>query len=417
VLQIRSLPAVDRFVAGRATLLALLLLVAFSAAAQARNFNVDGRVTAPPRASGGAVSVPLQLTKRAANALNLGTRRVTVRLSRRARLRLSGPGAVGASRLVPSGLRAGDRVKGVTSLSRRARLRMRWHAVPTLKLKRATVVRPAPRAPAPRRALGGPGTIPLPPFSGIPGVSGTPLGQLAAHLAAQTSALSARAAEAGPLAQKIEAQGPQLDALKTGIEDVTTALEALRATLQVHGTAALVAEVDLLADRVKELESGIGPVDSTLGELEGALSKVRGAAEKLVPAVANIAGQVAAIQQTAGAQAVVTSLDADATRLNGRLDTIEAGLNSLASDTAALIASLASLADTANALAASTDLPTLSAGVADMDPTVDALEAGFGGLAATSNALVPVADAIEMEAPELESAVGELCSLVPTTCP
>jgi hypothetical protein len=52
-----------------------------------------------------------------------------------------------------------------------------------------------------------------------------------------------------------------------------------------------------------------------------------------------------------------------------------------------------------------------------LGPVVGALETGFGRLAATSNALVPVADAIETEAPELESAVGELCSLVPTTCP
>jgi hypothetical protein len=50
------------------------LLVALPATAQARNFKVDGSVTGPPAARGGAVTVPLQLTKRAGRALNLGTR-------------------------------------------------------------------------------------------------------------------------------------------------------------------------------------------------------------------------------------------------------------------------------------------------------------------------------------------------------
>jgi hypothetical protein len=75
---------------------------------------------------------------------------------------------------------------------------------------------------------------------------------------------------------------------------------------------------------------------------------------------------------------------------------------------------MGSLADTVEELAAAagsgTDLAALTAGVG-------ALETGFGGIAATSNTLIPVADAIETEAPELEKAVGELCSLVPPTCP
>jgi 2-methylisocitrate lyase-like PEP mutase family enzyme len=55
--------------------------------------------------------------------------------------------------------------------------------------------------------------------------------------------------------------------------------------------------------------------------------------------------------------------------------------------------------------------------VTGLDPALADLETGFGGLAATSNALVPMADAIETEAPEIEKTVGELCSLVETTCP
>jgi prefoldin subunit 5 len=423
VLRDRRLPAINRPATRWATLIVVVLLAALPAAAQARTYKIEGVVTGPPTARGGAVTVPFKVTPRVGRALNFGTRNVSLRIAKRARLRLSGAGASGASSLTPSGLRAGDRVKGVTSISRRARRRLRWSFRPALKLKRATVTRPAPRALAPPPARGGgPSTFPLPAFSGIPGPPATPLGQIVAHLSAQTSALSARSDEAGPLAQKIEAQGAQLEALKPGIEEVTTAFDALHTSLDglvgVDPTAlqALQDKIDELRARVGELEGGTSDIHSTLGELESALSKVRGAAEKLVPAAGNIAGQVSSIQQTAGAQAVVTSLDAAATGLNGRLDTVEAGLESLASDTAALSTAMGSLADAVNALVGA-GFATVSAEVNGLDAAVGALETRVGGLAATSNALVPVADAIETEAPELEKAVGELCSLVPTTCP
>lgn len=429
MLRDRSLPAINRPATRWATLIVVVLLAVLPAAAQARSYKIEGVVTGPPTARGGAVTVPFKVTPRVGRALNFGTRDVSVRLGRRAPLRLSGAGASGASRLLPSKLRAGDRLKGVTSLSRRAHRRLRWQVRPPLKLKRATVIRPAPRAPAPPRGLALPGgTIPLPPFSGIPGPPATPLGQTVAHLATVTSALSARAAELGPLDQKIEAQRLQKDPLETGIGDVTTGLESLQTALdglagQVDPLAldALLAEVEALRLRVEALESGIGPIDSTLGELDGALSKVRGAVEKLAPMVANLAGQVASIQQTAGAQAVVVSLDAAASGLNTRLDTIEAGLGSLASGTDALIAAMASLAGTVDALAtaagSASNFATVTAGVNGLGPALGALETGFGGLTATSNALLPVADAIQIEGPEIETAVGELCSLVPTTCP
>jgi hypothetical protein len=318
VLRDRRLPAIDRPATRWVTPIVVILLAALPAAAHARTFKIEGVVTGTPTARGGAVTVPIKVSPPVGRALNLGTRDVGVRLGKRAPLRLSGAGASGASRLLPTRLRAGDRLKGVSSLSRRARQRLRWRVRPSLKLKRATVIRPAARALAPRPGPGaGPsGSIPLPPFSGFPGPPATPLGQIVAHLAAQASSLSTRAGEAGPLAQKIDALDPQLEALKTGLEDVTTALESLRTAVEgLQGVDppvldALLLEVDALIDRVQALE--LGPVDSIPGELDGALSKVRGSAEKLVPMVAGLSGQVATIQQTAGAQAVVTSLDAAA---------------------------------------------------------------------------------------------------------
>jgi hypothetical protein len=88
------------------------MLAAVPAAAEAKNFKVDGSVKGAPAAKGGAVTVPLQLTRAAGRKLGLGTRNVNVKIKRRARLRLSGSDAQGASRLRAAALRAGDRALG-----------------------------------------------------------------------------------------------------------------------------------------------------------------------------------------------------------------------------------------------------------------------------------------------------------------
>ena len=128
MLDSRTRPPGGRSISWRVALLALLMLAAVPAAAEAKNFKVDGRVKGAPTAKGGAVTVPLQLTRAAGKKLRLGTRNVSVKIKRRARLRLSGSDAQGASRLRAAALRAGDRVKGVTSLSRKAKRRMRYTA-------------------------------------------------------------------------------------------------------------------------------------------------------------------------------------------------------------------------------------------------------------------------------------------------
>lgn len=91
MLDSRTRPPGGRPTARRVTLLALLIpvLVAVPAAAEAKNYKVDGRVTGVPTASGGAVTVPLQLTREAGNKLRLGTRDVRVKIKRPARVRLS----------------------------------------------------------------------------------------------------------------------------------------------------------------------------------------------------------------------------------------------------------------------------------------------------------------------------------------
>jgi uncharacterized protein YoxC len=423
----RSLPAVARPAAGRATLLALLLLVAIPASAQARDFQIDGRVTGPPSVKRGAVVVPIQVTRKVGRALAFGTTRVSVRLGRNQRLPLGGSGARGASRLSPTALRRGDRLKGVTSLSNRARLRLRYRLKPVLKLKRARVIRSAPRRRGRRRGFGGPGPFGL-PADIPPAPAATPLEQIVAGLQAQTNALSARVGETGSLPGEIEARGLQLDGLKTGIENVTKAFESLETALtglqgQVDQAALdeLLAEVDALTQRVKALETGIGPIDSALSEVDSALSKLGGAVEKLAPTATALGSQVGLIQTAPGAQAEVSALAAAVGSVNGRLDGVAAALGSLGAGMDGLTAAMASLVTSIDALAAEAqpgaDLAELSAGVDALTEAVGGLESGFAGVQATGAGLVPTADGIEADALAIETRIGTLCGLVPDACP
>jgi uncharacterized protein YoxC len=425
----RSLPAVDRPATWRATLFALLALVAIPASAQARDFQIDGRVTGPPAVKRGAVVVPIVVTKRVGRALAFGTTRISVRFRRSERLPLGGSGARGASRLLPSALRVGDRLKGVTSLSNRARLRLRYRLKPTLKLKRARVIRSAPRRRAPLSGLGGPGPFGLPGGALPPGPSApTPIDQLVAGLQAQTTTLAARVGETGSFPAEVEARDLQLDALKTGIENVTKAFDSLETALkglegQVDQAALdeLLAEVEALTLRVKALETGIGPIDSALSELRGAISKLDSAVEKLAPTVTSLASQAALIQQAPGAQAELAALAAAAGTANARLDAADAALDSLGGGMDGLVAAMASLVSSIEALAAEAqsgaDLATLSAGLDELGADVAALESGNAGLQATGAGLVPTADGIEADALALETRMNSVCDLAPDACP
>jgi uncharacterized protein YoxC len=425
----RSLPAVGRPAARRAMLLALVLLVAIPATAQARDFRIDGRVTGPPSVRGGAVVVPIEVTKRVGRALTFGTRRVSVRFRRNERLPLGGAGARGASRLAPSALRRGDRLTGVTSLSNRARLRMRYRFKPILKLKRARVIRAGARRRGRLGGLGGPGPFGLPGGALPSGPAATPLDQVVAGLQAQTTTLSARVGETGSFPAEIEARNLQLDALKTGIENVTKAFDSLETALkglegQVDQAALdeLLAEAKALSLRVKALETGIGPIDSALSELGGAIDKLSGSVEKLVPTVTSLGSQVALIQQAPGAQAEVAALAAAAGAANGRLDAADAALDSLGAGMDGLVAAMASLVSSIDALAAEAaapgaDLASLSAGVDEVGADVAGLESGFGELQATGAGLVPTAGGIEADALAIETRISTLCGLAPDACP
>jgi hypothetical protein len=404
VLQHRTRPPTGRLAAKGATLLALLMLVAVPAAAEAKKYKVDGRVTGVPAAKGGAVTVPLQLTRQVGKKLRLGTRNVRVRISRRARLPLSGSGAKGASRLRATGLLAGDRVRGVTSLTRKSRRRMRYTPRPTLKLKRVRVTRNArrlaPRAPA----VATPRT----------------LEQVLNELSARIMSLTAKVGEFGTLTQQIEAQKLQLESLGTGLEGVTTAFEALTSALESReGFEAVVLSVEALVLRVEALENSTSAVETALGSMESGVGKIGSVLEELATAAPLLAAQASLIRQFPGAESQILALDETLRRIEGRLGAAAAALATIGASVNGLNAAMSNLANAVNAVAAtaaSADVGTVQAAVNGLAGGVANLESAFGGLASLNGAAAEMV-ALEADATALEGMVEALCTSVPTACP
>lgn len=387
---------------GRAALLALVLLAAIPAAAQARTFKVDGRVTGPPTATGGAVTVPLQLSKRAGRAVKLGTRRLRVRF-RRARLPLSG--VPGAARLAPRALRAGHRLKGVTSLSKKSRLRLRHRARPTLKLRRVSVIR------APRRGRGAPA-----PPSFAPAPSRTPE-QIVADIGTRATALSGRIGRLGSLGQQVA--NLQTLRLPVGLAGVTVAFESLTTALEDRSSTdpafePLLAEVKALAPGTDWLGTAMSAIDTSLRTTR-ALGMIGDAVETLAVESVVLATQIELIKQIPGVLAQLTAIDEALGRIDGRLGAVEAASGSLNSGTSQLNAGMASLADATNALAtnaqADADLASMSAGVDALATDVAALASGFGAMQTSLNQFAPDLDGLHADAAALEAMVEGLEAL------
>jgi len=416
VLYSRTRPSPGRPAAKRATLLALLMLAALPAAAEAKNFKVDGVVKGVPTAKGGSVSVPIQLTRAAGNKLRLGTRNVLVRINRRARLPLSGSGAQGASRLRATGLRAGDRVRGVTSVTRKARKRLRYTPRPSLKVKRVRVTRSARRLNPPGGGGGGGGNSAAP----------RTLDVALAELPTRVASLTARAGEFGSITQGIEAKKLQLESLGTGLEGVTTAFEALTSAIEARDPGIdpvtiemLVASVEALVTRLEGLETQSSAVEDGLSAIESGLGTVSGALEELATMAPLLASQASLIRTFPGAEAQVMALDAALIRIDERVGAAEAAMNALGGNIDSLNAQMAALTGAVNgqaAAAAVADAGTIQAGINGLGGSIGNLEAAFGQLASGAGGLTAAA-ALEADATALEGAVEMLCTTVPTACP
>ena len=399
-----------------AVVLALLVVAASPAAAQARTFEVDGRVTGPPTARGGTVTVPLKLTKRAGRALKLGTRGVRVRLGR-ARLPLSGAGAAGASVLTPRALRAGDRLRGVTSLSKKARLRLRYRYRPTLRLRRARVIRAGRRASAPP---GAPAAPAAPPPSGAPAPPQRTAAQILRDIGARVTALSGRVGRYGSLTHQIAAQRLQTLRLPVSLASVTVAFRSLTTALEARSSTnpafkPLLADVEALAPGVEWLETAMGAVDTSF-RTSGALRSVEDPVEALaVETLPSLALHIGLIQMFPGVLAQLTATDEALSRIDGRLDTVEAALGPLGHSTRDLNASMASLTNAINAQATAAqsgaDLASLSAGVDALATDVATIASGFGALQTSMNELVRPLGGLHAEALALTATVEALDNL------
>ena len=383
-------------------LLALVLLASIPAAAQARTFKVDGRVTGPPTAKRGTVTVPLQLTGRAGRALKLGTRRVRVRF-RRARLPLSGAGR--SRRLAPRALRPGDRMKGVTSLSRKARLRLRYRARPTLKLRRARVIR------AVRRGRAAP-MVPAPP--GTP--ARTPE-QIVSDIGARATALSGRIGRFSSLTQQIARL--QTLRLPVGLAGVTVAFESLTTALEDRASTdpafrPLLADVEALAPGAEWLGTAMGAVDASL-RTSHVLITIGDAVETLAVDSVVLATHIELIKQIPGVLAQLIAIDEALGRIETRLAAVEAASGSLGSSTRELNDGMPSLADATDELATTAqtgaELPILSAGVDALATDVAGLESGFGALQTSLDESAPELDGLSADAAALEAMVEALEAL------
>jgi hypothetical protein len=405
-----------------AVVLALLVVAAIPAATQARAFQVDGRVTGPATAKGNAVTVPLKLTKRAGRALKLGTRSVRVRL-RRARLPLSGAGAAGASALAPRALRAGDRLRGVTSLSKKARRRLRYRYRPTLRLRRASVTRAGRRASA---RPGAPAAPAAPPPRGDPAAPAVPTPtqrspeQILRDIGARVTALSGRVGRYGSLTHQIAAQRLQTLRLPVSLASVTVAFRSLTKALEARSSTnpafkPLLAKVEALAPGVEWLETAMGAVDTSF-RTSGALRSIEDPVEVLaVEMLPMLALQIGLVEMFPGLLAQLVAIDEALGRIDGRLDTVEAALVPLGHNTRDLNSGMASLTTVIDALATAAqsgaDLASLSAGVDALDADVASLGSGFGALQTSMNELTRPLGGLHAEALALTASVEALDSL------
>jgi hypothetical protein len=378
-------------------LLALVLLASLPAAAQARTFKVDARVTGAPTAKRGTVTISVQLSKRTGRAVRLGTRRVRVRF-RRARLPLSGAGA--ARRLAPRALLTGDRLKGVTSLSKKGRRRLRYRARPTLKLKRVRVVRRA------RRGLG----APMLPGVALPGR--TPE-QIVRDIGTRATAISARIGPLGGLTE--QAARLQALGLPLGVAGVTVALESLTAALESRsGTdpdfAPLLERVEAMSPGGAWLGTSMGAIDTSV-RITRTVAMIGDAAETLALQAPVLAEQIGLLGQFPGLLAQFTAIEDALIRIEGRLAALERATASLDAGTGELNDGMASFTGDADALATDAqagDVTTVSTGVDALDADLTGLDSGFGALQASLDVSGPELDGLAADAAALEAMVEAL---------
>lgn len=386
-------------VAKHTALLTLLLVAALPAAAEARTYKVDGRVTGPPTAKRGTVTVPLQLTARAGRALKLGTRRVRVRF-RRARLPLVG--AARRVRIAPRALRNGDRLRGVTKVSKKTRRRLRYRARPALKLRRVRVVR------ASRRRQAAP-FVPAPPVA----LTRTPA-QVLRDIGTRATNLSVRIGRLGSFTRQIERL--QTLRLPLGLASVTAAFESLRAALEERASTEpafepLLAELETVAPGADWLGTAVGAVNTSFRTTQ-VLIVLGDAVETLATDSVFLAAHAELFQQIPGVLEQLVAIEEALGRVESGLAGVEAASGSLGALTTELNDGMGSLADAAGELATAAqeaaDPATLSPGIDALAGDVAGVGSDFGALQASLDQLGPALDSLHGDAQALSAMVEAL---------
>jgi hypothetical protein len=387
--------------ARRMALLALLLLAAIPAAAQARNYQVDARVTGSPVAKGGSVTLSVVLSKRSGRAVKVGTRRVRVKF-KRARLPVVGGGAR-ASRMAPRALRAGHRLRGVTSLTKKSRRRLRYTARPTLKLKRVKVVRSVRRQH---------GAVPRPVF--VPPPSGTQ--QIIRSISTRSTTLSSRIGRLSSINQQFARMKTLL--LPVGLAGVTAAFQPLTAALEGRAGSdsafePLVAEVGAIGPSGDWLGTATGAINASV-RITRTMASIGDAVETLAATSSTLGAQPALLGQMPGLAEQLATIDAALSRIEGRLGAVEAGADALLSGTDIVNDAMSAASGAAGDVtsdAAAADLATVSAGVDTLAARMASLAYGFATLQATMDGLNAELDGLDAVATTLETMVEGLEAL------
>lgn len=413
------------------SLCALVLLAAVPAPAAAAAVAIDGHVIAPPTTNGKRVTVTLVLTARSERAARLQKAVVRIGVPRRTLLTAPAPGAKpGARRTVrvsPLTIRLGDRVRGTTRFTRKARVRLRRQVLPTLTLRGS-------------RLLSRTSMLSNDELQRMIESLGEQLRTLSARvdaLAAATTTgfrslegrLGATSARTDQLAGSVASLGSLLATLAGRVETLEVAPApggADPAVLQ-----GLRDDIDGLLGRVGSLEgvtSGLGvdlgQLNSTVGGLLGSMSDAESRITDLIGVTGALGTQLDAargvLDQVPGLVAQVTGIDSALTGLTGRVTSTEdlvsrldsavgnvrSGLDDLTTLTGSLVTGLdaqrlelqaldTALSGLASNLGAVTaDVGLLQGAVSGLDTTVAGLGGDLGALGGQVTRLQVVSDLV-----------------------
>lgn len=364
---------------------ALAAVAAAAPPAGAAAVTIDGHAIAPPVVKGQRVLTTIVLTARAERAARLRKGVVRVSVPRRALLRAPKPTATtatgaatrGTTKVSPLTIRVGDRIRGVTSLTRKSRARLARRPLPTLTLRSSRILS--------RASI----------------LSNDELQRMIEGLGEQLRALAARVdALATSTTASIGALNGRIDVSTARINQLDSGLSTLRGLLA------------LLAERVDALELGAGDggVDGSAlqglrNDLDGLLGRV-GLLEGLTDGLGlNLGNLGATVSGLLGSMAAAESRIDDLVSISGLLSDRLDDARSLLGQVPDLIAQVGGI-DSA--------LSALTGRVTGAEGLIDGLGSALGGVTRTVDGLVSQTGELVTRLDDQETEIALLQSTVGT---